>query len=342
MFKNLVLSLAIIICGVSCVHTDKKVAKPTALVVSPLPTAIELTKAANAQALSAEIQKASNAASSIEAAQKANTNQPPSPSTTFIDKELGVALATLPPPDIKTALEVEKRRSAIMEGRVSEANKLYNQAQSEAEKLKSESESLKKKAADAETALVNIEKSYSATLEKNRAANQTQLDAAEKRANDAEIKAREEHHKFVFRSLVGLGMACILAGIVLAVITNGAMVMRSILLAASGAVCLGLAQLISNPWFDRIFGISVGLIVIAGGFYLYYERKDAITKEAYKRTVKVLDDNGAIKDEDGKRTVLGNQLAEVLNDNHKAIVDQTLTAIAVDDAKAAVKEAKVA
>ena len=326
--------------GTSCVRTVKPVAKPTSIAVSPLPAAISEARVSNAEALAAEIQKASNSAASVEAARKVNTNQPPSPSTTFIDKELGVALAVLPPPDIKTALEVEKRRSAIMEGRVSEANKLYNQAKSEAERLKTESEDLKKKAAEAETALVNIVRAYSATLEKNRLANQVQLDAAEKRADSAEQKARYEKHKFIFRSLVGLGIMCILGGIAMAVLTNGAMLIKSLILTGGGMLCLGLAQVISHPWFDRIFGTCVGLIVVAGGFYLWNERRDSLTKDAYKKTVRVLEDEGAIKDENGVATALGDELAIALDSNQKVIVDQIRHTVAIEDAKVAVKEAK--
>jgi hypothetical protein len=67
-------------------------------------------------------------AASITSIQKANSDAPESPSKDFIGLESGLALSGLPSPDYKALLESEKRRVAVMEGRIEEISGLYEKA----------------------------------------------------------------------------------------------------------------------------------------------------------------------------------------------------------------------
>lgn len=351
--------------GIACT-TDSK--KPDAKATppakgSPVPDAIAVAKTEAAAALAAVEKKvvaaqaelaalekrSAVAAAQVASAQAANTNQPPSPATSVVTGETALALGNLPAPDVAAALEAEKRRAATFAGQVDEARRLYAAAQTETERMKAEAAKLRTdtataqqeakaaalKAESAQAALVAAEKANAAALERNRAANQAALDAAEKRADEAETKAKDERHKLIFRSLVGLGIACILAGIALGVVTNGSMLVKALMLVGAGGLCIGLGQVIAHPWFDRIFGTCVGLAVIGGGFHLWHERKGALVAEAYKRTVSVLDEAGAIKDAAGNRTPLGVALGEALDKPHKKVVTAIQRAEAVKAAKAA-------
>lgn len=67
-------------------------------------------------------------AASITSIQRANSDAPESPSKAFIGLESGLALSGLPSPDYKALLESEKRRVAVMEGRIEEISGLYEKA----------------------------------------------------------------------------------------------------------------------------------------------------------------------------------------------------------------------
>lgn len=61
----------------------------------------------------------------------ANSMAPESPSKIFISKEVNLVTPLLPPPSPEELLEAEKRRVAVMEGRLEEAAKLYRESQTE-------------------------------------------------------------------------------------------------------------------------------------------------------------------------------------------------------------------
>jgi hypothetical protein len=82
-------------------------------------------------------QGAAVAASVVKIAE-ANTAAPESPSRAFIGQETTVALSRLPAPDPKALLEAERRRAAVMEGRLDEARRLYEAAAKTSERLQRE------------------------------------------------------------------------------------------------------------------------------------------------------------------------------------------------------------
>jgi len=288
------------------------------------------------------------ASAAVAAAAMENTNQPPSQRTVFVATALDVAKTNLPPPDMKAALVLEQMRVAILATNLAEANARLNEldaaSRQAAQALKDANEKAAKASEDKAKAQAATDAAiarHNAELEANRAKNQAAIDAAMKAKSDAEAKAKEAAdeaqkaaHKKVFMGLLGLGLACIAGAIVLGVMTQGTMLIKCFMLAGAGAMCIGLAQVISHPWFDRIFGSCLVLAAIGAAIYAVMERKDALAKEAYQRTAEVLQRTNAVKDADGNDTPLGIELSKVLDTPHKKVVKAILRGVAVKQAKA--------
>jgi hypothetical protein len=91
--------------------------------------------AATAALEAANIKKGATAAASVAVIGDANAEAPGSPHKNFIGQEVKVALANLPAPDPQALLEAEKRKVAVLEGRVLEAQGLYASAMDRASQL---------------------------------------------------------------------------------------------------------------------------------------------------------------------------------------------------------------
>lgn len=65
----------------------------------------------------------------------ANSMAPESPSKTFISREVQLITPFLPTPNMNDLLEAERRRVAVMEGKVEEANRLYKDTRKENDEL---------------------------------------------------------------------------------------------------------------------------------------------------------------------------------------------------------------
>lgn len=292
---------------------------------------------------------AAKASAQVGSANIANTNQPPSPATQVVDRETKLAMTNLPPQDVQEALEAAKRRMALLEGRTAEAEALYKTAQSEADRMKAEqtrlkaeteasrleAESQRKKAEVAQAALVKAQADQAAELERNRTENQKKLDAAEKRAKEAEDKAAAEQHKFIFRTLLGVGISLFVAGVVMIALTNGTALVKGGLLSAGGAVAIGLAQVISNPWFDKVLTAAIVLGVFAFVGYLIWERKEATerkkvkeelqeTQEASAFVIKAIDEEGLVV-KDNAKTAFGRHLSSAMDRKHKQVIAKIRT-----------------
>lgn len=68
------------------------------------------------------------AAASIVSIMEANAVAPDSPSKAFIGQEGKVALASLPAPDQTALIEAERRKNAVLSGKLELSNQLYEQA----------------------------------------------------------------------------------------------------------------------------------------------------------------------------------------------------------------------
>jgi hypothetical protein len=86
-------------------------------------------------AVSAERAKSASAAASVQQIGIAASLSEPSPSSEFIVREVPVAMSLLAPADPTALLAAERRRLAVMEGRLDEARALYSQAYSEIKRL---------------------------------------------------------------------------------------------------------------------------------------------------------------------------------------------------------------
>lgn len=260
-----------------------------------------------------------------------NSNQPPSVVTQIVKKEAELALNNLPPPNQEALIEAEKRRSLMLAGKFEEAQKLYEAAQAESQKIKAEneklrieSENLKIKMEAAQKNLIEVEKKWEAQLRENAKVSQEKIEQLIKAAQEAEKKAYEERHKLIFRWLVGLGVACVAASIALAAVTNGTMIAKSIIIALGGALSIGIAQILSHPWFNIIFGICIFVIVVGLIVYFIYERKIAHKNETLNRVVDVIQNTDAtssiFRNTEGKEQRLGDLFSKKMDDTHKKII----------------------
>jgi hypothetical protein len=91
-----------------------------------------------ADLITAKDKQAAVAAASVVKIGEANAVAPESPSRAFIAREVPVALASLPAPDGEALLQAERRKAAILEGRLAEADRLYGDAMARADQYQKE------------------------------------------------------------------------------------------------------------------------------------------------------------------------------------------------------------
>lgn len=353
----LILCGAMLSMGTSCPQKGKPaVAAPTpGKSASPVPAAITEAHAKSLAAIDAAEAKlaaleaqAATAAAQVDSARIANSQQPPAPATVIVEKETTLALGNLPPPDVKAALAAEQRRAALFAGQADEARKLYALAQTETERMKaeavrlrSEAESAKAKASEANAALVAAEKSHVAALEKNRAANQAALDDLAAKLKKSEDDRKNAETKEQVKWLRIIGLACLVAGIGIGVMTNGIQLAKSIGFGACALACFGLAQIVAHPWF---LPASIGCLVLAacgGAYWFWREREDAYKKSTMEKQVAELDKvdlrTVPTTDDKGRPSNLAIEFDRVMDKPEKAVVKKLVFAKTVKDAKAEAK-----
>lgn len=305
---------------VACAAPEKPAAQPTGPAAPSLPRAIAAANTNAAAALDASQANGAKAAASVQALRDANTNQPASSVTDFVADEAGLALAQLPPPDPTAALAAEQRRAATFAGQRDEARRLYTEATARAATSQTEARAAAARAAESAAALVTAERAHAAELERNRISNQEKIDLAHRAAAEAAQRARDAQHKVIFRSLVGLGLTCLVGAIALAVLTSGAQLMKSIMLAGGGALCLALAQLVAHPWFDRVCAVGLALAALGAAAWLWWEKRDAAAQAAARIIVQTADEQHAMKSPAGLATPLAVALSRKMDSAHKAAV----------------------
>lgn len=354
-------SIVAVVIAISAMVGCKALVEPTAAATkngtkNPVKENIESVKTNAAAAVAAadaktvELTKqAAIVAASVVTAQTVNSNQPAGTLTEFVDKELKLVLGRLPKPDTAELLLSEQRKVAILTEDFAKRDALYRAAETESERMKSENTRLTKansaqgtKLDAAVAALVAADKNYEAQLVANEAKNQARLDAAEARAKKSEDDRKNAETKEQVKWLRIIGLACLVAGIGIGVMTNGLQLAKSIGFGACALACFGLAQIVAHPWF---LPVSIGCVVLAacgGGYWFWRERKDAFKVSSMEKQVKVLDgvenlEAVPVKREDGTLSNLATELSKKMNDPEKAMVKQIRLAQAVKTAKAEAK-----
>lgn len=94
------------------------------------------------------------AAASVVSIGVANDMAPESPSKAFISREVPQALSLLPNARADALIEAERRRVAVMEGRVEQANALYAEARGESARLKQDLEKALREKRESDAALM--------------------------------------------------------------------------------------------------------------------------------------------------------------------------------------------
>jgi hypothetical protein len=98
----------------------------------------ETSKETTEALLAAKDKQGAVAAASVVKIGEANTVAPSSPSRSFIGREVAVALASLPAPDADALMAAERRKVAVLEGRLVEADRLYGDAMKRADEYQRE------------------------------------------------------------------------------------------------------------------------------------------------------------------------------------------------------------
>lgn len=93
---------------------------------------------ATAKLIAADAAQESAAAASVVKIGEANSVAPDSPSKNFISSEVPLALSRMRSPDPQELINAERRRVAVMEGKLDEARRLYEQAAKKSASLQSE------------------------------------------------------------------------------------------------------------------------------------------------------------------------------------------------------------
>lgn len=93
-----------------------------------------------ADLIAAKDKQGAVAAASVVKIGEANQAAPDSPAKAFIAREVPVALASLPAPDVQALIAAEQRKVAVMEGRLAEADRLYGDAMKRADEYQKEAQ----------------------------------------------------------------------------------------------------------------------------------------------------------------------------------------------------------
>ncbi len=110
--------------------------------------------------LASQKKLSATAAASVVMIGEANTVAPDSPAKNFIAREVPVALSTLEAPDPTALIEAEKRKNAVLQGKIDLIERLYGDQAKVAESLRRENAAVlaAKRASDAELAQVAAER----------------------------------------------------------------------------------------------------------------------------------------------------------------------------------------
>jgi len=163
-----------------------------------------------------------------------------------------------------------------------------------------------------------------------------QLDARESEINRllGQIeKLQDQELRWQARGLTGLGIALVLAFGVSVAFGGGLMAAaKTWPIAVMGVGCLGLAQIVSHPWF---MPTMAGLLALGFGYVIYYcydKHRDGKLKTMIQRKAAVLDKVVPVLDHARKhasktmREVLDGgvfgQLSNLMSDDEKAVVKQ--------------------
>lgn len=110
--------------------------------------------------LASQKKLSATAAASVVMIGEANTVAPDSPAKNFIAREVPVALSTLESPDPTALIEAEKRKNAVLQGKIDLIERLYGDQAKAVESLRRENAAVlaAKRASDAELAQVAAER----------------------------------------------------------------------------------------------------------------------------------------------------------------------------------------
>lgn len=197
-------------------------------------------------------------------------NTPPSDGKPVIEREVGVIAAAAGAPTPAARAAALERANAQLRGDLDRANTLYGQATAEAERLNQQLAQQAAAIAAREAQIEQLRREAAAERERHAAELQAAIDAQAKAFADYKSAEAARTRRIWVNTLRFGGLGLVLAGIVLAALTKGALLTQGGFLALGGALVVGVGMtfdLVSRqPWFPYV-AAAIGVLVIGSGVW---------------------------------------------------------------------------
>ena len=244
------------------------------------PAAALNTAVIEQEAKSAQIR--AEVAANVETARKANSTQVDGPAKGTVEGELSLAAKRLDAtPDPIELLAGEQRARAMLEGRVDEARKLYDQASIKATEEAKERAKLE---ANLKTALedhAKLEAQYQRELASLKAGYEKQIDTARNEVMRDQVKWLNRSGAACAAVAIGALALCLGFGGIAALRVAGPF---AAIAAVGSLVCFGLAQIVGQWWFKwAVLSLAVAAIAVVGAWLWRHARQGNLKEEAKSR-----------------------------------------------------------
>jgi len=238
---------------------------------------------------------AERASAAVYGVQNANPYNAPGFARDAVDAQAAEAASALPAPTAEAKLEKERQNAAILAGDLARVKTEMGQTMTENQALRASLATQEQAAAAAEKKL--IEASAAAQRERDGAAaaiqkqfNEmtAQIQAEQRRVEQARDEQRKSMLAKLGYVLLGLGALFVLVGAfqTYATVQAGDLTpkgfLKPLVWAGSAAFCFTCYWTINQPWFKWLVIIGSGLIVVAIGLFLYSEWREAKERKAGK------------------------------------------------------------
>lgn len=316
--------------GVSgCVET-RKAAPSTANPLTPIQDANTRAEDSARKLDGAIAQAAARAKASIVVAQKYNERNPAGNPRTIVGNELQVAASEIPvPADPQALIAAGDRALAVEQGRTQQAEKSVREAIERADASAKELGALR---AERDAALASAKAATAqaeADLAENTRRNQAALDQARTEMDNLRNKLQSERQAWIVNGTRIAGIGLMVLGVLLIALTKGQELIRGLMLAAGGALMVGVAIVINQPAFPWVFGAAIGLTVLGFGWWLWSEWRERKRLEAMKAEKDLLEQTASTfveqvdaleKEDPAAASKLQEKLKGPMDQKHKSLV----------------------
>lgn len=238
---------------------------------------------------------ADRASAAVYGVQNANPYNAPGLARDAVDAQAAEAASALPEPSAEKKLEKERQNAAILAGDLARVKAEMGQTMTENQALRASLASTEAQAAEAARKLADATKAAEiernnaqATLQKQFNEMTAQIQAEQRKVEQARDEQRKSMMAKLGYVLLGLGVVFTLIGAFQAYATVQAGditpkgFLKPLVWAGSAAFCFACYWTINQPWFKWLVIIGSGLAALAFGLFLYSEWREAKERKAGK------------------------------------------------------------